>query len=113
MRSFEKDGTVVYVLFNNLSIFEDVPRFEHFLEKNWFPRVTGEVGSESLRVLTWKIHYPVTKAVLLRRLGWKLVDLEEWKQARLGEMLHNVSQEIILNLEDFTKAVKSLIKLSS
>jgi uncharacterized protein YecE (DUF72 family) len=111
-RSFEEEGKVVYVLFNNLSMFDDALRFEHFLEKKWFPRVTGEVGLESVMVLTGKIHYPVTKAVLLRRLGWKLVDLEEGKQARLGEILKNAQQEMFLNPADITKAVKSLIKSS-
>jgi hypothetical protein len=74
-------------------MFDDALRYEHFLEKRWLPRVTGDVGLEFVRVLTGKIHYPVTKTVLLRRLGWKLVDLEEGKQARLGELLKNVPQE--------------------
>jgi uncharacterized protein YecE (DUF72 family) len=113
IRRFEEEGKVVYVLFNNLSMFNDALRFGHFLEKKWFPRVTGDVGLEFVRVLTGKIHYPVTKAVLLRRLGWKLVDLEEGKQARLGEILKNVPQETFENPADITKAAKSLIESSS
>jgi uncharacterized protein YecE (DUF72 family) len=110
MRSFEEEGKIVYVLFNNLSMFDDALRFEHFLEKKRFPRVTGEVGLESVKVVTRKVHYPVTKAVLLRSLGWKLVDLEEGKQARLGDMLKNVPQETFVNPADTMKAVKSLIE---
>jgi uncharacterized protein YecE (DUF72 family) len=110
MRSFEKEGKAVYALFNNLSMFDDALRLEHFLEKKWFPRVTGKVGLESVSVVTRKIHYPVTKAVLLRRLGWKLVDLKEGKQARLGEILKDVPQETFVNPADITKAVKSLIE---
>jgi len=107
--SFEEEGKVVYVLFNNLSMFGDVLRFKHFLEKS-FPRVTSEIGLESIKAVAAKINYPVTKAVLLRRLGWKLVDLENGKQARLGEILKNVPQQTFANPADITKAVKSPIE---
>ena len=48
-KNFEAEGKMVYVLFNNLAMFEDGLRFMQYLKSGEFPKITGTVGLESVR----------------------------------------------------------------
>jgi len=54
IRGFSGSSREVYMLFNNLSMFEDSKRFLHFLEENKFPSLTGSVGLDSVRQVSNK-----------------------------------------------------------
>jgi len=83
----ECDGKEVFVLFNNLTMFEDAVRFKSYIETGSLPSLTGAVGIDSVRKVMEKTRYPVTKSVLSKRLGWRLVELEKGKQVKLDELL--------------------------
>ncbi len=80
----------VYVLFNNLSMFDDAKRFIFFREKGYFPPLTGSYGLDSVRDVISRTRYPATKSTLINKIGWKLVELEEGKQIRLSELLASI-----------------------
>jgi len=90
----------VYVLFNNLSMFDDGVRFMHYLETGRFPSLTGEAGLESVKSVMTRTRYPATKSALLKKLGWRLVEVEEGKQVRLGELLKDIASKAYKDVEE-------------
>ncbi len=106
VKPLEAEGKGVYVLFNNLSMFDDALRFIHYLKTDAFPSLTGAVGLDSLKVVMEKTQYPVTKSVLSKRLGWKLVDAEEGKQVRLGELLKGIPSKAYMNVEEVVREIE-------
>lgn len=89
VKPLEAEGKEVYVLLNNLAMFDDGIRFMHFIETGRFPSLTGAVGLESVKSVVQKTRYPTTKSLLSKRLGWRLVELEEGKYTREDELLKN------------------------
>jgi len=96
----------VYVLFNNLSMLDDSLRFKHYLKTNRFPSLTGAVGLESVTRVIERTKYPTTKSLLLKRLGWKLVETEENKQITLNELLKNIPSKAYENVEEVLREIR-------
>jgi len=103
---FESRGKKVYVLFNNLSMFEDGLRFTTYLEKGEFPSLTGAVGLESVRKVMERIRFPIVKSLLLRRLGWRVVELEDGRQVRLEGLLSGIPSRTYGSVEEVLREIK-------
>jgi len=110
-KNFETEGKTVYVLFNNLSMFEDGLRFMHYLSSGKFPKVTGAVGLESVKSVIAKTRYPTPKSMLVKKVGWRLVEIEEGKQVRLAELLAELPSKTYKNAEELLNALKTAKKL--
>jgi len=106
VQPFERDGKEVYVLFNNLAMFDDVMRFMHYAKSGSFPNLTGAVGIDSVRRIIEKVRYPVTKSVLSERLGWRLVELEKGKQTRLEKLLKPLVSKSYENVEEVLQEIE-------
>jgi len=104
VKSLELGGREVYVLFNNLSMFEDASRFLSFIETGRFPPLTLR-GTDSIRALLSRIKYPTTKGVLMKRIGWRLIELEGRGQVRLEELLREVPSRTYKNAEEILREV--------
>jgi uncharacterized protein YecE (DUF72 family) len=110
-KNFEAEGKTVYVLFNNLSMFEDGLRFMHYLSSGKFPKITGAVGLESVKSVIAKTRYPAAKSMLVKKVGWRLVEIEEGKQVRLAELLAELPSKTYKNAEELLNALKTAKKL--
>jgi len=106
IQPFEREGREVYVLFNNLAMFDDATRFMHYLKTNSFRSLTNAVGIDSVRKLIEKIRYPVTKSVLSERLGWRLVELKRSKQTRLEELLKPLASKSYESVEEVLQEIE-------
>jgi uncharacterized protein YecE (DUF72 family) len=111
IRPFESEKRVVYLLFNNLSMFEDGQRFAEYLAKGVFPKITGSVGLDSIKSIVEKTRYPTSKNMLVRKLGWRLVEISEGKQVRLAELLANLPSKTFKNSEELLTQLKDAHKL--
>jgi len=109
---YEKGGREVYVLFNNLSMFEDGVRFTEYLSKGTFPRITSSTGLESVKEVVEKTRCPIAKGMLVKRLGWRLVELEEGRQVRLETVLADLHSKTFSSVDELVKEVKSVKRLS-
>lgn len=96
----------VYVLFNNLSMFDDAVRFKHYIEKGSFPSLTEAVGIESVRQVLSKTRYPASKSMLIKKVGWKLVEIEKGKQVRLESLLKKVPSKTYRDVDELIKEIK-------
>ena len=104
---YEKEGKEVYVLFNNLSMFMDGVRFMEYLSKGVFPKITGSTGLASIRSVVERTRYPASKSVLIKKLGWRLVEIEEGKQVRLNAILADLPSKTYKNAEELLIEIKS------
>jgi len=89
-KSFEDKGKEVYVLFNNLTMFDDALRFKQYIESGEFPSLTEKVGIQSIREVIKGIKFPVTKSIIFKTVGWKLVEMEDDKQVRVDQLLKDM-----------------------
>jgi len=104
VKSLESGEREVYVLFNNLSMFEDASRFLSFTETGRFPPLTLR-GTDSMRALLSRIKYPSTKSIIMKRIGWRLIELEGRRQVRLEELLRDVPSRTYKNAEEILKEI--------
>ena len=111
-KNFEAEDKTVYVLFNNLSMFEDGLRFMQYLSSGKFPKITGAVGLESVKSVIAKTRYPSPKSMLVKKVGWRLVEIEEGKQVRLAELLAELPSKTYKNADEILKELKAAKKLN-
>lgn len=104
---YEREGKEVYVLFNDLSMFMDGVRFMEYLSKGVFPKITGSTGLASIRSVVERTRYPDSKSVLIKKLGWRLVEIEEGKQVRLNAILADLPSKTYKNAEELLIEIKS------
>lgn len=110
---YERERQEVYVLFNNLSMFDDGLRFMGYLSKGFFPKITGSTGLASVKSVVERTRYPASKSMLMRRLGWRLVEVEEGKQVRLGAVLAGLPSKTYRNAEELLNEIRSAKKLGN
>jgi len=105
-KSFEDERKKVYVLFNNLAMFDDALRFRRYIECGEFPALTAKVGIESLREVMKGIKFPATKSVVLKVVAWKLVELEDGKQVRIDQFLKDIPSKAYKSIDEVLREVK-------
>jgi uncharacterized protein YecE (DUF72 family) len=105
---YENEGKEVYVLFNNLSMFEDGVRFMEYLANGTFPKATRSTGLASIKEVIEKTRYPTSKSMLIKNVGWRIVEVEEGKQARLRTFLDDLPSKSYKNADDLLKDLKSV-----
>jgi hypothetical protein len=106
-RRFEKKTRQVYILFNNLAMFDDARRFAQYLSTGAFPRLGEATGLESIERTIKRLRYPVSKTVLIRKVGWKLIELNRSRQVRLQTFLADLPSQTYENAEELIRNIKS------
>ncbi|MDI6691610.1 MAG: DUF72 domain-containing protein [Candidatus Bathyarchaeota archaeon] len=101
---YEKSGRTVYVLFNNLLMFEDAIRFREYLSKGVFPKIP------SLSEVLEKVRFPTSKNILMKRFGWRLVEVEDGRQERLGSFLANLPSKAYESLKELLRDIEAVKK---
>lgn len=100
-----------YVLFNNLTMFDDARRFKFYIENGSFPQLTGNYGLEAVKDLICSVRYPVTKRSLIDKIGWRLVEIDPGRQARLSEVLSAIPEKTYISPEEILEELGSHAKL--
>ena len=103
LKDLEED---VYVLFNNLAMWDDAQRFQHYIRKGSFPRLTKAVGLDSALEVLQKTRYPVSKAILTRKVGWRLIEWREGEQIPLAIFLKKIPNKSYSKAEEVIEEIK-------
>jgi hypothetical protein len=106
---YERRAKEIYVFFNNLSMFEDAKRFKQYLSSGAFPKITAQTGLASVKSVIQKTRYPTTKSVLIRKLGWRLVETEQGQQIRLETLLKNLLSKSYNSAGELLTELKTLL----
>jgi hypothetical protein len=90
-------------------MFEDAKRFKQYLFSGAFPKITAQTGLASVKSVIQKTRYPTTKSVLIRKLGWRLVETEQGQQIRLETLLKNLPSKCYNSAEELLTELKTLL----
>jgi uncharacterized protein YecE (DUF72 family) len=59
--------------FHGVRMYRDAGRVKSFIQKGFFPRITGGVGADSIReVLSEDARFPASRSSLVKDQGWKV-----------------------------------------
>lgn len=105
-KSFEDKGKEVYVLFNNLTMFDDALRFKQYIERGEFPSLTEKVGIESVREVIKGIKFPATKSTIFKAVGWRLIEMEDNKQVRVDQLLKEMPLKTYKAVDEVLQELK-------
>jgi uncharacterized protein YecE (DUF72 family) len=106
---YKRKAKEVYIFFNNLAMFEDAKRFKQYLSGGAFPKITDQTGLASVKSVIQKTLYPTTKSVLIRKLGWRLVETEQGHQIRLETLVRNLLSKSYNSAEELLTELKTLL----
>jgi len=104
----KSSSSTIAVSFHNVRMYRDAARFKIFKETGQFPAVTGVTGQQSLRkILIEDASFPTTKQELIKKQGWKVIDLTENQRVHASALLKKLPnrmfrniEEVLVNLED-------------
>ncbi|MEM1659600.1 MAG: DUF72 domain-containing protein [Candidatus Bathyarchaeia archaeon] len=113
IKPYEEEGKTVYVLFNNLSMFDDGARFMYYISTGKFPSIAETAGIDSIRKIIEKTRYPASKSTLIKKLGWRIVEVKEGKQIRIQELLEKLPAKTFKTAEELLKDLKAVFETLS
>jgi len=93
--------------FHGVRMYRDAGRVKSFIEKGYFPKITGGVGTDSIReVLSEDARFPTTKSRLLKDQGWKVFqDTDEVR--KISTVLEKLPEGEFNSLEDLMTELRS------
>jgi uncharacterized protein YecE (DUF72 family) len=93
--------------FHGVRMYRDAGRVKSFIEKGYFPKITGGVGTDSIReVLSEDARFPTTKSRLLKDQGWKVFqDTDEVR--KISTVLEMLPEGEINSLDDLMIELRS------
>jgi uncharacterized protein YecE (DUF72 family) len=86
--------------FHGVRMYRDAGRVKSFIQKGFFPRITGGIGAESIReVLSDDARFPTSRSGLVKDHGWKVFqDTREVR--RLSTVLEKLPEGNYKSLDD-------------
>lgn len=98
------DAKKAIITFHPVKMYEDAARLKVFQRTGSFPKVTKNVGVKSLEeVLKEDAKFPTTKNELVRKQGWKVIDLTETTRVHATYYLERIQDGTYEKLEDIIK----------
>ena len=101
-----KNVDVVYVLFNNLAMFNDALRFKTYLEAGSFPPLTGVYGVEAAWQILKNLKLPASKKALISKVGWRLVEVKPGRQYSMKAVLSNIPDKTYRDSSELLRVVE-------
>jgi uncharacterized protein YecE (DUF72 family) len=92
-----------YLLFNNLTMFEDARRLAQYLKTGRFEPLSKAIGWDSVRETIGRTRYPISKSSLLKYFGWRLVEVRRGEQVRLSQLLSRLSKRSYGSSDEITE----------
>jgi hypothetical protein len=71
--------------------------------------ITAQTGLASVKSVIQKTRYPTTKSMLIRKLGWRLVETEQGQQTRLETLLKNLLSKSYNSAGELLTELKTLL----
>jgi len=99
----------VYVLFNNLSMFEDAKRFLFYIKNRRFPPLL-ESSLNKIKSIVEKMRFPADKNMLMRKIGWRVIEIEGGKQIRLDGLLAKMPTKKYGSPDEVMKELEAKLK---
>jgi len=105
-RAERRRSKKVYLSFHGIRMYLDAARLERFIKKGELPRVTKSYGIDSLAEVLIDADFPATKEELVRRHGWKLIDVDEKTRVPASVILKQLRRKSYRSLEELLRELK-------
>ncbi|MCL7388989.1 MAG: DUF72 domain-containing protein [Thaumarchaeota archaeon] len=99
-RADRRKSRKVYLSFHGISMYLDAARMERFIKKGELPPVTSSYGIDSLAEVLSDAVFPTTKNELVKKHGWKLIDVDSKTRAPASVILKQLRKESYRSLSD-------------
>jgi uncharacterized protein YecE (DUF72 family) len=93
--------------FHGVRMYRDAGRVKSFIDKGYFPKITGGVGTDSIReVLSEDARFPTTRSRLIKDQGWKVYqDTDEVR--KISTVLERLPEGEFHSLDDLMAELRS------
>ncbi len=109
-RAEETGSTKVFMAFHGLRMNTDALRFQQHLQTGTFPSATSATGVDSAReVLAEDAFFPSLKSDLIKRQGWKVIDVKPGRTAHLSDFLGKIPDKKYINLDEVAGELEAVI----
>jgi hypothetical protein len=106
----ETGSSKVILAFHGLRMNTDALRFQQHLVTGNFPSATSAVGVDSARaVLGEDALFPSSKADLIKKQGWKVIDVKPSKTAHLSDFLSRIPDKKYAGLDEVVAELEAVI----
>ena len=105
-RAEKRRSKKVYLSFHGIRMYLDAARLERFLKKGELPRVTRSYGIDSLAEVLVDASFPATKEELVRRHGWKLIDVDERTRVPASVILKQLRRKNYGSLDELLRELR-------
>jgi hypothetical protein len=100
----------VILAYHGLRMNSDALRFQQHLTAGSFLPVTSAVGSDSAKeVLAEDAKFPSSKSELIKKQGWKVIDVKQSKTAHLSEFLSDIPDKKYSSINEVVKELEGVI----
>ncbi|MEM0261852.1 MAG: DUF72 domain-containing protein [Nitrososphaerota archaeon] len=105
-RAEKRKSKRVYLSFHGISMYLDAARMERFLKKGELPPVTSKYGIDSLEEVLRDAVFPTTKQDLIKKHGWKLVDIDRDTRVPASVILKQLRKDTYRNLRELVDELR-------
>ena len=104
----DTDSKTVILSYHGARMHSDAARFKHYKGSGIFLPVTAYTGIDSVKaVLSEDITFPISKAELNAKQGWKVVDLTPDRRVHLSGVLANLPEKSYSSLDEIIKELRA------
>lgn len=104
----DTDSKTVILSYHGARMHSDAARFKHYKGIGNFLSVTAYTGIDSVKaVLSEDITFPISKAELKAKQGWKVVDLTPDRRVHLSGVLANLPEKSYSSLDEVIKELRA------
>lgn len=105
-RAMKRRSKKIYLSFHGIAMYLDAARMESFLRKGELPPVTSKFGIDSLEEVLRDASFPATKQELIRRHGWKLIDVDPKTRVPASVILKQLRKDVYASLEELIRELR-------
>jgi uncharacterized protein YecE (DUF72 family) len=104
----DTDSKTIILSYHGARMNSDAARFKHYKRTGNFLPVTAYTGIDSAQaVLSEDITFPISKAELKAKQGWKVVDLTPDRRVHLSGVLANLPEKTYSSLDEVIKDLRA------
>ena len=109
-RALGTGAKTIVMAYHGLRMNTDAVRFKEYKNTGSFLTVTSYLGVDSARaVLAEDARFPASKADLVEKQGWKVIDLAKDKRVHLSELLSRVPEKTYNSLSEIIGALEAVM----
>jgi len=103
------NSKTIILAYHGVRMNIDSLRFQQHLKTGKFLPATSATGIDSVKsVLAEDATFPSSKSELVKKQGWKVIDVKQNMTAHLSEYLSNIPDKIYSNIDEVAKELETI-----